>query len=346
MSSPSNASSPLSNAQLDQIESHFTAKFVREPPAWLDKRLKGYASKHVWGVAGAILLIAGGWLFAALNGVENVAAKAAKTAAATAAQERMDTWLLERRSVIDAIQKDARECESYRSMTAARLIKATEHSTLAKERADAVVKTADRLSEAKVRDILKAADELTAQSDGLVQRVAALVKVDVKSTSELLPIGTVIGLPYAPNEQTLLDRGWMICKGQSLPVAGHETLAKLLRAAYGVAKDSQGRILSDHVKLPDFQGMFLRGHGGADSHRSNPIGEQQPDAVKSHIHGGVIRAPKAKFQKTSMGDVQREASHADSALGQSGKNYTNPNEPSALETRPVNYAVYWIVRVK
>ncbi len=106
------------------------------------------------------------------------------------------------------------------------------------------------------------------------------------------------------------------------------------------------------VALPDFRGMFLRGEGTAringelkSQHASAELGNAQGAALLDHLHH--ILHMDTYLDVSRPGDKDRRVPE--------GGTYTVRNVDRPLkselrgggsETRPVNYAVHWIIRVK
>jgi len=167
------------------------------------------------------------------------------------------------------------------------------------------------------------------------------------------PIGSVVAWPVAKE----VPSGWRICNGEVLVASEYPKLAALLDATYGA-------IGPDKVKLPDFQGYFLRGAGVTDAHQSNALGKPQGDQAESHRHESGDLAALVDFAKARLGlqvsehapwqpnwsaslsfDLQEPLPFA-GATAVTGT--TGPSIPTApkMETRPANFAVHWIIRIK
>jgi microcystin-dependent protein len=153
-----------------------------------------------------------------------------------------------------------------------------------------------------------------------------------------LPIGTVVAWP---SDAPLPSKRWMICNGGEAPYSGSDDPIFLaLGTRYGQAANT-----ATHVKLPDFQGMFLRGLGSqGDAHVSRTIGEMQVDAIARHRHSGlgISRHPSGRLASTGT----KAATSPHDATGDNTDNLTGMHSGGKPETRPVNYAVQWIIRVK
>ena len=96
----------------------------------------------------------------------------------------------------------------------------------------------------------------------------------LKIETELVPpVGSIVS--YYGNTA---PQGWLICNGQRLDKPEYRKLVAHLK--------KQGL---DATKVPDLRGMFLRGLDsgrGKDPSAGRKVGSEQPDSIKSHIHGG------------------------------------------------------------
>lgn len=143
-----------------------------------------------------------------------------------------------------------------------------------------------------------------------------------------VPIGAVVAWP---TDQPFDRSRWHECDGSEIEISGSDDpLARALGTLYGSAADLR------HVKLPDFRGCFLRGNGTfldpvtgtvAPHYASGDIGTPQPDSHTAHLatqNLNVLTLPPP--------DGIAHWYHA--------------RRESGTETRPVNYAVRWIIRVR
>lgn len=145
------------------------------------------------------------------------------------------------------------------------------------------------------------------------------------------PVGSVIAWPAeAPPPD-----GWRKCDGTHVAFEDH--LWSALRGLY--SNPNQDTV--ERIQLPDFRGYFLRGQGKG----SDDLGAAQPAAVNpSDIlwrRQGVKTSPRPGSIAAgvgSTGPVFLEAVPV-SAI-------PREDEQVSSETRPDNYAVHWIMRVK
>ena len=165
----------------------------------------------------------------------------------------------------------------------------------------------------------------------------------IRSTAEKQSVGVPIGTILAWPSHTLpIDGGtWLLCNGQSC--AAYPELVKVLGKS----------------TVPNYQGIFLRGYGsqvsthyGTVTHSSEALGELQGDASRE-IWGS--------FSAYFLGGFADQQYDVKGAFGVSGarkfagtKNrddyspeftfYSSKVVPTAVENRPINRSVNWIIR--
>jgi len=180
------------------------------------------------------------------------------------------------------------------------------------------------------------------------------------SSSKELPIGTVItsflnfeqfNVASKNNEKspggiwTSQKSKWSPCDGRPVPSSKYATIT------------SQNQI-------PDLRGMFVRGLNTFDlyqpvpqrsSNESDPenrvVGTVQQDAIESHSHN-LAGATGGEDTKT-VGLADDWNNRPNKAGGMTGryahgtwaKNYIQPNEGGKSETRPINVAVYYYIKI-
>ena len=172
------------------------------------------------------------------------------------------------------------------------------------------------------------------------------IAVSATSAGSGVPVGTII----AWNSYAMPDNGeWLECNGQSVPADAVEYRAKF--GAY----------------TPDYQGMFLRGYGEQSfsqvngtttnkglptetKHLSGNIGEVQGDAIRNitGTMGGSFELPSYMWTTGTF------YSFGNRYVGQNGDDRDNVAigidasrvVPTAVENRPVNKAVKYIIKVK
>jgi hypothetical protein len=160
-----------------------------------------------------------------------------------------------------------------------------------------------------------------------------------------VPTGSIM-----PFIGTIAPRGWALCNGNPLPPT-----AKALIAMVG-------------ANAPNLNGMFLRGTG------TSPVNQQagpalkatQDDALESHLHdkGTLANSTDGNHSHTTLVYTHWRSFQGENGLpqpyGNSGTannlasntagNHThtisgNTGNTGALETRPVNYGVNYIIKL-
>lgn len=137
-----------------------------------------------------------------------------------------------------------------------------------------------------------------------------------------MPVGTVIIWPSAilPTDGT-----WLECNGQA--TAAYPELAAIVGAT-----------------VPDYRGYFLRGYGG----NSLGIGVTQGDAIRN-ITGGVYGSVEEKGSSAygAFGIVAISTPGPSASLKNIGFDFDASRVvPTAAENRPINKAVYYLIKAK
>ena len=164
-----------------------------------------------------------------------------------------------------------------------------------------------------------------------------------------LPIGTVVAWPgeFPGDDAGVWRPGdgseWRVCDGKTHDVVSLDKseLYKAIGATYGPP-------VGTSVALPNFQGMFLRGAGGEGVHIAEKLGESQRDTVGKHVHFGVLRNAQDGGKRAIHAELSSSPARA---TGDNTSRATDPNKSpegsvGVVETRPVNYAVHWVIRVR
>jgi len=153
------------------------------------------------------------------------------------------------------------------------------------------------------------------------------------------PIGSIIMFGGHTDQ---LPTGWLYCNGDIVSRKGYEDLFNVIGHNFG---NRIGKLEYDPDRqffLPDLRGRFVRGVDDGvgrdpdaaqrtDMQSSTPrpgIGSVQPDALRRHSH---------EYRRLKWGGDDcsgRVWGHEDVQTGESGGN----------ETRPLNAAVYFIIR--
>jgi hypothetical protein len=177
------------------------------------------------------------------------------------------------------------------------------------------------------------------------------------NASNGVPVGTVIAFAGTIDKA---PTGYLLCNGDEKEISKYEELSKVIGSKYGTASGGK-------FKLPNFQGVFLRGAGsqtvsisnkGSDPSanktavtiKANGIGEVQGDAIRN-IDGtaGSKDNTYAYFSRTSgVFELEGNYNHQTNGGGGSNRNGIRFNAslvvPTSNENRPVNYAVYYYIK--
>ncbi len=146
-----------------------------------------------------------------------------------------------------------------------------------------------------------------------------------------VPPGTVIA--YAGST---IPEGYLLCDGSSISRATYSNLFKAIGIIYGVGDGSTT------FNLPDYRGLFLRGHHfGKSSSTTDPdnafrkLGELQGDLVKAHQHllpySNGATAPSGTHSTPPWQGVD-STQHSTFSTGGS-------------ENRPANISVAYIIKI-
>lgn len=333
---------------------------------WMEKHpvLVGLIAAGVGGLAGGL----GTTVF---KFAEIRAASAAATEWSTEFatwKERQDreheSWLLRRN---ERLEKDVGEIRT-RNYKAVDVVSRALLTAADAEATAATVKTATDKAKEELGTLLKWSRDIRDETGGLAEKVKTLLAADPNWTTPLAqelgnqapPIGAVMAWPNEINDQHPCPPGWHPCNGDWLPISDkQDPLWLALRHRYAA-----GQARGNSVKLPDFRGYFLR---GADA--TSPVGSRQSDQVGQHKHsnGSLHAAFNGSPNAVAWEKVQtpRWNSNISAALatapsvpgpqqsgvqiqGLIGGTLVSPNRAWAAEheTRPINYAVHWIIRVK
>lgn len=172
-------------------------------------------------------------------------------------------------------------------------------------------------------------------SDTVPRITLNLIRMSKEKSS--VPIGTII----AWASHTMPDDGtWLICNGQS--TALYPELAAIVGA-----------------NVPDYQGIFLRGFGsqasahyGAVTHSSNALNALQGDAIRN-MSGTFYANNVSNWGSSGVFSQQRTSEKHESidykhqSLYYFRYSFNAANGvPTANENRPINRAVYWLIKAE
>lgn len=171
-----------------------------------------------------------------------------------------------------------------------------------------------------------------------------------------VPPGTVIAFA---GSTTTIPTGYLWCDGREVNISDYPDLHRAIGSIYGTASGGK-------FKLPNFQGVFLRGNGstsittspgGTVTVASAALGVKQTDAIRN-ITGkfgqnrlGVGNDPNGHFvyQEGALYKAGYYGTqYASGSNGYGGGNLIGFNAsnvvPTAAENRPVNYSVNYCIK--
>lgn len=200
----------------------------------------------------------------------------------------------------------------------------------------------------------------------LEQRVAALEsklkQAEAKIETFEAPVGTIVAFA-GPEDR--IPQHWRLCNGDLVSKNDFPKLWDKIQNYWG----GNGNPL---FKLPDLQGMFLRGvsrGSGVDKdidartslggQSKNEVGSIQSDAIQDHTHTSSISPSDSVFtshsenvdnddDKGALVDGNgRETPPITFSLSIGGPSPLGAGQPrTGKETRPVNAYVHWIIKVE
>ena len=164
------------------------------------------------------------------------------------------------------------------------------------------------------------------------------VAVEAKSAGGGVPVGTIVAWPVASNPEDMDN--WLECNGQAVSQAVYPELFALVGA-----------------RVPDYRGLFLRGHGsqasshyGVVTHQSAALGQLQGDGIRE-IHASISgTANRGVFGSSYTGGFSVSGSahgpsrDGDWSQGNTLTFYASRVTPVVGEVRPVNRAVRYLIR--
>jgi len=201
-------------------------------------------------------------------------------------------------------------------------------------------------------------------------QLGSAVKDSAPDRFVLLPIGAVV--PYAGSIDAAhsLPNGWRICDGSALLKSQYPELFNSIGTTYGDGHLTSGVVAGD-FNIPDYRGYFLRGADAPPAGAGMTVdrGPRSGNGGVGSIEQGSTARPVVPF----VTDVQGLHNHglgleinASRSVGGIPNTVANPFIPSSprkttedagqhqhtiafggdAETRPINVAVIWIIRVR
>jgi len=219
-------------------------------------------------------------------------------------------------------------------------------------------------------------DKVTLGADGNVVIMGKLkvngVELEEHLSRTAAPIGTIVAFAGEWPPWREPDPDWMLCDGRALPNnEDYKQLFSVIGTSWGdgsTGDNAQPGITK--FNLPDLRGVFLRGVNGnaqrdpeaanraatrAGENGGNRVGSLQGDQLKVHAHtisdpghahemgafcegGNIYDSGDRRSAWAYFGCPIRSTSNATTGI--------SINNAGGAETRPVNAAVYWIIRYK
>lgn len=182
-------------------------------------------------------------------------------------------------------------------------------------------------------DLVATAAEAIAGTNNSKVMTPATTK-QVLNEYSFIPTGAVMA--FAMNTA---PTAWLICNGQSVSRTTYANLFAAIGTTYG------GGDGSTTFNVPDYRGVFLRGHDsgkGIDENRT--FGSYQIDAFKSHNH---------RIIDTSTPNFGNDVINAFDTANYTNQNANNPDIRAYVETtltggtetRPKNYAILYCIKI-
>jgi hypothetical protein len=162
-------------------------------------------------------------------------------------------------------------------------------------------------------------------------------------------IGSVFAWAGPPES---VPEGWVICNGDVIPwrddddQLARKQLWNALKGRYGNPKGTK----NDTIRLPDYRGLFLRGLDyrteRADDEGREPYDRERWEKGKQvGDHQGPSVGPHDHHVPVGSGDGGPTATAAAVGFTRAGTVPVESDHLDDKETRPVNRAVHWIIRV-
>ena len=160
---------------------------------------------------------------------------------------------------------------------------------------------------------------------------------------ENIPVGSV--LMFA---SLTIPHGYLYCNGESLLRTEYAELFKAIGTGYGAADGT-------HFSLPDFRGVFPKGHGATDrvagvDASGNPytgvLGTYEQDKLQGHIHiplpGGTSFAVNVIAGQAGVGGGI--SSRTDPTTGVPSDDATNGVPRTGHTTEPQSLGIKFIIK--
>ena len=177
-------------------------------------------------------------------------------------------------------------------------------------------------------DWVATADEVNAGTSNSKIVTPATIK-NLLSTHSFIPSGAIMA--FAMNKA---PSGWRRCNGDLVSRTEYPELFAAIGEIYGAGDGV------NTFKLPDFRGMFLRGHDsqrGVDNGRT--FASMQEDAFKAHTHKIIDNS------NTTDGGDKINSFDTNNDTSQTNDFYVETTSTGDVETRPKNYAILYCIKI-
>lgn len=191
----------------------------------------------------------------------------------------------------------------------------------------------------------------------------------------MVPIGVVVAIGWLPKGDALSEwerrSGWLYCDGRAL--LKEPPYRALYRAiAYNFGSGANPNNPSETIgdfNIPDFRGRFLRGVDDSGKERDpdaasrspmSPggsavgVGSIQTDDTRKHVH--PVQLHGRPYSSVPVGSAEWKSGFGPGGLFADGGATGFSRDPAQLgvtvsptggnETRPVNAAVFWVIKFK
>lgn len=156
---------------------------------------------------------------------------------------------------------------------------------------------------------------------------------EILGISNEVPPSTIVAAPVSS-----LD-GYLVCHGAAV---SRETYADLFAKIGTLYGDGNG---STTFNLPDFRGRFLRGVGGGAAAIGTAQGGAAPEIAASYNVGfGWTASGSGAITTKSNGGVSASPVASATTSFDFKASRSNSIYGSATEVRPINHAIYWLIK--
>jgi tail collar domain len=123
-----------------------------------------------------------------------------------------------------------------------------------------------------------------------------------KASTTILPIGSIVAFS-GPTSGLLQTPNWLPCDGQTVSSVQYPVLWDRIKTTWGGADDK-------HFKLPDLQGLFLRGvDGGKNRDPDSAANARDPTGSGERNTVGTTEADSTRLPNRGFSTTKGEGSH-------------------------------------